>query len=183
MKALRLSAFVIPLALALFSPALRPVGAQQLTRIALVDLGKVYTEFFRDSRAVREFEEKTARVRSEVERMTGELQNLQKKKLEADENADSDLSLTLGSEISRKASFLKEYYRIKMAELETEKKNLANSDSFMQQVYNELRKLGEGEGYSLVVDIKELPGILWYSQTIDITDMLIEKLRAQSNRQ
>lgn len=157
MKALRLSALIIPLALAFFAPGLSPLGAQQLTRIALVDLGKVYTEFFRDSKAVRDFEEKTARVRSEVERMTGDLQNLQKKKLEADENADSDLSLTLESEIAQKAAFLKEYYRIKMAELETEKKNLATSDSFMQQVYDEVRKLGEGEGYSLVVDIKDLP--------------------------
>ena len=44
------------------------VQAQQLTRFAVVDLPKVYLAFFRESRAVRDFEERSARVKEALER-------------------------------------------------------------------------------------------------------------------
>jgi outer membrane protein len=154
------------------------IGAQSLTRVALVDLTKVYTSFFRDSKTVRAFENKAAGIKSEVERLTGELQVLQAKKLEAFEKGDDNLVLSLESDIEKKSAYLKDYYRIKMAELEDEKKRLASSDSFVLEVQGELRKLAEAEGFSIVFDIKDMPGLLWYSQTVDITDSLIQKLRA-----
>ncbi|MCL2127870.1 MAG: hypothetical protein FWH38_06410, partial [Treponema sp.] len=66
--------FLISLFYFLFSFA--SLSAQQLTRFAVVDLPRVYTAFFRDSRAVREWEERSARVQSEIDRMTREIQEL-----------------------------------------------------------------------------------------------------------
>jgi len=43
----------------LFFIALSPLFSQQLTRFAVIDLPKVYQAFFRDSRAVRDFEDKS----------------------------------------------------------------------------------------------------------------------------
>ncbi|MDR3145551.1 MAG: OmpH family outer membrane protein, partial [Treponema sp.] len=60
-----------------------PLAAQQLTRFAVVDLPRVYTSFFRDSRAVREFEERSARVQAEIDRMTAEIQSLRSAQLNA----------------------------------------------------------------------------------------------------
>ncbi len=50
------------------------VEAQQLTRIAIVDLPRVYTAFMAESRAVRDFEERSARVQADIDRMTAEIQ-------------------------------------------------------------------------------------------------------------
>jgi outer membrane protein len=156
--------------------------AQQLTRFAVVDLPKVYTAFFRDSRAVREFEERSARVQAEVDRMTAEIQRLRNTMVDAEAQGDEERALRLQNEIYRKSEFLREYYQVKTAELEDQKKRLSQSGSFMEQVYDEIRFIAESEGYSMVLNLKENTGILWYSPTVDITEKLIQNLRDKAGR-
>ena len=56
---------------------------QQMGRVAVVDLQKVYMTYAKDSAPVRAFEEEKARVQAEVDRMTTEIKDLQRKKAEA----------------------------------------------------------------------------------------------------
>ena len=156
--------------------------AQQLTRFAVVDLPKVYVAFFRESRAVRDFEERSARVQSEIDRMTNEIQNLRISQVNAQAQGNQEQVLRLEADINRRSDFLKEYYKTKTAELETLKSRLARSGSFQEQVYDEIRFIAESEGYSMVLNLKENTGILWYSPTVDITDKLITNLRDKSGR-
>jgi len=159
-----------------------PVFAQQLTRFAVVDLPKVYSAFFRDSRAVREFEERSAKVQKEIDRMTKEIQDLRSKHADLVLAGDQTQSLRLESEINRKSDFLREYYTTKTAELEEQRKKLSQSNSFLEQVYGEIRFIAESEGYSMVLNLKENKDILWYSPTVDITDKLIQNLLDKSRR-
>ncbi len=170
------------LAIAIFVLCLAAAGAQQLTRFAVVDLPRVYTTFFRDSKAVRDFEERSSRVQSEVDRMTAEIQSLQRSRLEAEAAGEQDRMLRLENEIYRKSEFLKEYYRLKTAELEDQRKKLTQSGTFLQQVYDEIRLVAESEGYSMVLNLKENAGILWYSPTVDITDKVIQNLMTKAGR-
>lgn len=156
--------------------------AQQLTRFAVVDLSKVYVSFFRDSRAVRELEERSARVQAEIDRMTAEIQELRSSQLSAEGAGDRERALRLESEISRKSNYLREYYQVKTAEINDERKRLSQSSSFLDQVYNEIRYIAESEGYSMVLNLKENTGILWYSPTVDITDKLITNLLTKAGR-
>ncbi|MDR0495963.1 MAG: OmpH family outer membrane protein [Treponema sp.] len=158
------------------------VFAQQLTRFAVVDLPKVYTAFFRDSRAVREFEERAARVQTEINKMTKDIQELKSKHADAVLAGDQSQALRLETEINKKSDFLREYYNVKTAELEEQKKKLSQSESFLDQVYNEIRYIAEFEGYSMVLNLKESTGILWYSPTVDITNKVIENLLDKSRR-
>ena len=158
------------------------VTAQQLTLFAVVDLPKVYSAFFRDSRAVREFEERSTRVQIEIDRMTREIQDLRSKQADAVLQGDQAQSLRLESEIYRKSDFLREYYNLKTAELEDQRKKLTQSGTFLEQVYGEIRFIAESEGYSMVLNLKENTGILWYSPTVDITDKLIQNLLDKSHR-
>jgi len=157
------------------------LSAQQLTRFAVVDLSKVYAAFFRDSRAVREFEERSARVQSEIDRMTKEIQDLKSKQADMVLKGDQAQALKLENESYRKSEFLKEYYTVKTAELEDQRKKLSQSGTFLEQVYSEIRSIAESEGYSMVLNLKESTGILWYSPTVDITDKVIQNL-AKSRR-
>jgi outer membrane protein len=156
--------------------------AQQLTRFAVVDLPKVFVAFFRDSRAVREFEERSARVQSEIDRMTAEIQTLKTNLASAQMQGEEDRAVRMESEIYRKSEFLKEYYRLKTQELEDQKKKLTQSGTFLDQVYDEIRFIAESEGYSMVLNLKENRGILWYSPTVDITDKLIQNLLEKAKR-
>ncbi|MDR0567760.1 MAG: OmpH family outer membrane protein [Spirochaetaceae bacterium] len=158
-----------------------PGEAQQLTRFAVVDMPKVYLAFFRESRAVREFEEQSARIQAEIDRMTREIQVLQNERFNAEARGDRTQVTRLENDIYRASEYLKEYYRVKTAELEDRRSKLAQSDAFKTQVYEEIRNIAESEGYSMVLNLKE-NDILWYSPTVDITDKLIQNLRSKAGR-
>jgi outer membrane protein len=169
------------LGLCLFGLVLQ-LEAQQLTRFAVVDLSKVYIAFFRDSRAVREFEERSARVQVELDRMSREIQDLKNSQLSAESRGDREQALRFEHDIYRKSEYLQEYYKLKTAELEEQKSKLMQSGAFLNQVHNEVRLIAESEGYSMVLSLKENTGILWYSPTVDITDKLIQSLRSKVGR-
>jgi outer membrane protein len=156
--------------------------AQQLTRFAVVDLSRVYMAFLRDSRAVREWEEASAQVQREVDRRSAEIQELQSRKVNAEMQGNEDEVLRLENQIYRRTEALREYYQVKTAELEDRRDRLSQSDSFLEQVYDEIRFIAESEGYSTVLSLKENSSILWYSPTVDITDKLIQNLISKAGR-
>jgi outer membrane protein len=156
--------------------------AQQLTRFAVVDLSRVYMSFLRDSRAVREWEEAKAQVQREVDRRSQEIQDLRSRKVNAELQGNEAEVLSLDNQIYRRTESLREYYEVKTAELEDRRNRLSQSDSFLEQVYDEIRYIAESEGYSTVLSVKENSGILWYSPTVDITDKLIQNLISKAGR-
>jgi len=158
------------------------VFSQQLTRFALVDLPKVYTAFFKESKAVKEFEEKSNRIQAEIDKRTREIQSLRSRYADAMAANNESEALRLENLIYKQSEFLKEYYQIKTAELEEQRIKLMQSDSFMTQVYDEIRYIAESEGYTMVLNMKNNPSIIWYSPTIDITEKLINNLQTRSKR-
>ena len=158
------------------------LNAQQLTRFAVIDMPKVYTAFFRDSRAVRELEERSARVQTEIDRMNNEIQKLRSAYVEAQAQGDNERALRLENEMYRRSEFLKEYFQTKTAELEDQKSRLARSNTFLQQVMDEIKYIAESEGYTLVLNLKENTGIIWFSQTVDITEKVIQNLMSKAGR-
>ena len=158
------------------------VEAQQLTRIAVVDLPRVYTAFMSESRAVRDFEERSAKVQADIDRMTAEINAVKINQANALAQGNTAQALRYEAEANSKTDVLKEYYRTKTAELESIRKSLSQSGTFLDQVYDEIRYVAESEGYSMVINLKENNGILWYSPTVDLTDKLIKSLMDKSRR-
>ena len=154
--------------------------SQQLTRIAVVDLPRVYTEFFSESKAVRDFEERTARVQRDIDRMQKDLQDTKSRLANAiQENKESDV-IRLETEVFRKTENLKNFYQARTAELDSQRKNLMQDNTFLKQVQDEIRFIAESEGYTNVFDIKNTPGMVWFSASVDITEKLIQSLRAKA---
>jgi len=153
--------------------------AQQITRFALVDLSKVYTAFFRESTAVREFEAKSAKVQADIDKLTREIQDLRSKYADAVLANNESEALRLESLIYRRSEFLKEFYQTKTAELDDQRNKLMQSGSFMEQIYDEIRYIAESEGYTMVLNMKNNPSIVWFSPSIDITEKLIKNLQTR----
>jgi outer membrane protein len=166
------------LMLLLTLPALY-AGAQQITRFAVVDLTKVYAAFQSDSRAMQDWDKRSAAVQAEVDKRTLEIQNLVGQKAEAELSNDEEKARRLDNEIIRKTEALKTYYEIETKKLEDQKTRLSTANDFVSKVYNELRIVAESEGYSMVLNIRENRSILWYSQAIDITDKVIANLKTK----
>jgi outer membrane protein len=170
--------------LSLFLSAVVFTGAysQQITRFALVDLPKVYTAFFKESAAVRQFEERSAKVQSEIDKMTKEIQELRSRYVDAVQSNNESESLRLENLIYRRSEFLKEYYQTKTAELDDQRSKLMQSGSFLEQVYDEIRYIAESEGYTVVLNMKNNPSIVWYSPSVDITEKLIKNLQTRQKK-
>jgi len=166
--------------LILFFTGIAGIYSQSITRFALVDLPKVYTAFFRDSKAVREFEERSTKVQSEIDKITREIQDMRSKHADAVLANNQNEALRLENQIYRRSEFLKDYYQTKTAELDDQRSRLMQSGSFLDQVYDEIRYIAESEGYTMVLNMKNNPSIVWYSPTIDITEKLISNLQTRN---
>jgi outer membrane protein len=156
--------------------------SQQLTRFAVVDLPKVYMAFFSASRPVREWEERSAAVQNDINRMNREIQTLRSQHADAVTRGDQSEALRLETEINRRSAFAREYYTVKTAELAEQRRTLSQSGAFLEQVHSEIRSIAESEGYTMVLSLTENTGILWHSPTVDITDMVIRNLQSRTRR-
>ena len=155
------------------------LAAQQITNVGVVDTGRVYTTYFRESAAVRNYDSKKAEFQAEIDRRTATLKSLQDKKLEYEKNGNSAAAVRTEAEISKEADFLEAYTTSKNAELEKLRKNLSSSNSFYQQLYKVISRVAESGGYTIILSLQQANGILWYSPTVDITDKVIAELGNQ----
>ncbi len=153
------------------------LGAQQITRIAVVDLGKIIIASSRDAAVLHDYEAKKASIQLEIDSMSTEIKALKARKAEADKAKDAQASARLESDIAKRTDAYRVFVRSKQEELDVEAGKINASDSFMQLVYSNIQSVAETEGYSLVLNLRSadsvMSAVLWYSPMIDITDKVI----------
>lgn len=166
--------------------AVSGVAAQQITRIAVVDLQKIIMAYSKDSGAFREFELKKTQIQVEIDKMSSEIKQLQAQKVAADKAGDKQGSQKLEAELGAKVSTYKEYVRTKQVELDAEAKSLSSSNQFYTTVYDKIHSIGESEGYSIVLNLQSadvvMSSVIWYSPMIDITDEVIQALAPKTGQ-
>lgn len=152
------------------------IFAQQITKFGVVDTAKVYNAYFRNSAPVRNYDRKKSEFQQEINKYTDELQKLQSKKVEYEKNGNDALVLKTDAEITKKKDFLIEYTNAKNAELESMQKTLQGSDAFYNKLYDTLSKVAEAGGYSMILSLQQSNSILWYSNSVDVTEQVIAEL-------
>jgi len=154
--------------------------SQQITRVAVIDLQKVYMTYYKDSQAVRAFEEEKQRVNDEIKRLGDEIKALQTRRLEIISSGDSIALKSFDETLYRKAQFLSDYVKVKQADLDDKANALSKGDAFVQMLYRTVQTISEKEGYSLVISSRDAAdtgsSVIWFSPMIDITDMVIQAL-------
>lgn len=166
-----LIAFAVVLSFTAFEAA-----AQQITKFGVVDTAKVYSAYFRNSAPIRNYEKKKAEFQEEINKRTEELKSLQQKKLEYEKNGNEGQALRIEAEITKKTDYLTEYTNAKNVELESMQKSLESSDEFYKKLYSTLGTIAESGGYSMILSLQASNSILWYSNSVDITEQVIQKL-------
>lgn len=151
--------------------------AQEITKVAVVDLQRINDNFRTESQASRDYEQKKEKVFAETKKLQDEILDLKNKKLEAQQKGkDAATIKKYEALISSKTKFLTEYVATKNEELKNLNAKLLASNAFYESVYNAIKTVAERDGYTLVLNV-QTHGIIWYSQTIDITDLVIERLK------
>lgn len=150
--------------------------SQQITRFGVVDTSRVYNAYFRNSAAVRNYDARRAEYQQEIQKLTDELREIQNQRVEAQRNNDLTTVARIDAEITRRTDFLREYTNAKNVELESMQRSLKTSDEFYQRLYSTLSRIAESGGYSMILSLQQSIGILWYSNSVDVTDQVIEAL-------
>lgn len=172
--------FLVPAFLAF---GLAVAGAQQITRVAVIDLPRVVAAFPQESAPLKQFEARKAEIQAEADRRATEIKGLQAQKAAADAAQDAERSQAIEAEISRRTDALREYVRARQAELDIMARALGSGPSFLQRLNQTIRQVAEAEGYSVVLNAKgesEASPVLWYSGAVDITDKTIQAFTAVS---
>ncbi len=160
--------------------ALASLSAQQhITNFGVVDTTKVYEQFFRNSSAVKSYEDKRADFQKEVNRRADEIRDIQTKLQEAQDLGLADDVKKYQDSIRIKSSALKTYTQQKNTELNNIKKNLSANNDFYKNLNRTIQKVAENEGLSMVINLQQSNAVLWYSPAVDITDKVIEALEQQ----
>lgn len=150
--------------------------AQQITKFGVVDTAKVYNAYFRNSTSVRNYEKKKADFQQEINKYTDELQKLQAKKVDYEKAGNDAMAQKTQAEITKKTDFVVEYTNAKNVELESMQKTLQGSDIFYNNLYSTLSRIAESGGYSMILSLQQSNAILWYSNSVDITEQVIAEL-------
>jgi len=156
------------------------VFSQQITRVAVIDLQKVYMTYYKDSQAVRAFEEEKQRINDEIKRLGDEIKVLQARRLEIIASGDAIALKSFDENLYRKAQFLSDFVKVKQTDLDAKAAALAKGDAFVQMLYRTVQSISEAEGFSLVISSRNADdagsSVIWFSPMIDITDKVIQAL-------
>lgn len=155
---------------------------QSITRFAVVDMNRIITSLASQTEGAKQFNEKSAKVQAQIEKLNTELQELTVKLEAAKEEGKRDQIRTLENQVSSKTKAIRDYVQSSFAELEREQAKLTQNDDFLTQINAVLRVVAESEGYSMVLSKQEGSGILWYSPSVDITNKVIERIRSGNTR-
>ncbi len=153
--------------------------AEQLTTVGVVDVSTVYNSFFQDSLAVRELEELKESIQQELDGHVAILRDMQERKLEAESAGRNSEALRLDEQIFEQTQYIQEFQAVKQRQLYDRQQRLQNSDSFYSQLQNAIAFVAEANGFTIVVNAND-DKLIWWSQEVDITDLVLERLRSTS---
>ena len=163
--------------MALLICSVAAMSAQQhITNFGIVDMNKIYEHFFRKSSAIKTYESKKKDMQSEIDKRTQELRTLKAKKDECDSLGDTAGSNNYAKQIKEKTDYLRDYATAKNLELQNLKKSLSESNEFYIELSKTIKRVAENESLSMVLSLQGENAILWYSQTVDITEKVIKEL-------
>jgi len=155
--------------------------AEQLTTVGIVDIAKVTTAFFRDSQAVRELDDMTAKLQAEIDGITAEINSLKERKLQAENQGNRSQALQRDEELYNKTNYLRDYFRIKNNQLQEKRNRLAESAAFLSELQRAIAFVAEDQGYNVIMKSTD-PNLLWWSKQVDITDLVVQRLVQNSGQ-
>jgi outer membrane protein len=160
------------------------LSAEQITRVGILDIDKVYAVYFRESRAVKEFQQKRVEVLRDVNKIEEDILELENRKLEAESRGDASEALRLDNEIFKKRQYRDDFRRIKMDQLRRMSEKLYQSDEFLDELLDAIKFVAESEGFSLVLNAggQSSQAFLFYTKEIDITEKVIQELMRRSGQ-
>ena len=158
------------------------LSAEQLSKIGIVNFSRIVEDYFAESSAWREIDVMRDKYNEGKDEILDVINDLKMDKLEAENNGDELQILKIDDEIYNKQEYLKEFHSIWQNRINNKVQGVYQSSTFTAEILDAIDYIAENEGYSLIMRTQD-PDILWYNQEIDVTELVLERLRWQAARE
>lgn len=167
-----LSIFVLALAVTV------PGYSEQLTKVAVIDLEKVFASYPQDADVFESIDLLRDDFEERINVYTQMIGDLDRKIDDALKVEDEITAERLENERNELVSDRALYAEIMNRRLMDAYRRIASDgEGIVEDVLTAVERVATDEGYSLVLDSDDLR-LLWYSKEIVITDLVINRLRA-----
>ena len=152
--------------------------SQQIVRIGVLDYSRVISSLSSaDSRGLQEIERLQKNYEDGLNKIRTEISDLEERRLNFIANGDDTNALRVEEQIRKRREYMNEYSRVNLQRIE-ERKRRVISPEFLAQILKEIEFVAESEGYSMVFNSRD-PNLIWWSHSVDITELVIRRLRAR----
>ena len=157
--------------------AVSMLPAEQLSKIAVLDFERLYESYPEESRVFRQIDELRRTYETRMDEYAFQIDEIDLAIIDA-RNADDEfererLELTRQDIVEDRRS----YNEIMIRRIETARRAIAEGEGIAREILRTIEYIAIDQGYSLVV-ASDTSGLLWYSKEVDITDLVINRLRA-----
>ena len=163
----------------LFLISVVSVFSEQIPKIGIINYSKVLSSFSGDSRALQEIQKMITSYEEGVNVIKNEITSLEERLLYYKNINDEMNTLKMEEQIEKKQLYLKEYSRLKINNIEDRKKRLVSSPEFLGEILDKIEFVAESEGFSIIMNSRD-PDLIWWSQSVDITDLVIERINQKN---
>ena len=151
--------------------------ATQITKVGVIDRAKILQTFYKQSQATRELDEMRENIQNELVRLKDEIKLYEERKLTAENRGDESEALRLDNIIFNKKQYMQDFYRTKNNQLTEKEKNMSQDIEFAKELIEVIEFIALSQGCSIVLD-KTTPGLWYYNDEVDITNMVLERLQS-----
>ena len=154
-------------------------SGEQLSKIAVVDFQKIVDNFPSGSPAFSKLKLlKDSYEEKRLEYLT-ELNEKEQQLLSARDNASELTIANLEREITDFRIFIRQWQEIKIREIEIVQNDFLQGHDIALDILQAIEYIAINEGYTIVLDANDI-SVIWLSQEIDITELVIHRLRIRA---
>lgn len=154
--------------------------AEQLSKIAVVDLQKIVKNSMRDSSALAEVQKLQKEMDVELGKIQNSITELNKKITEAEIAGDTVSIDGLKNQVEQKTKYKQQYFLSMQSKLKSKDQAIKANSAVYNQIYKAIQYVAESNGYSIVLKTSS-QDILWYHMEVDITNDVIARLKGTGN--
>ena len=155
--------------------------AQQIFKTGVVDLARIYTMFYKDTKPIRDLEEFKAGIQKEIDLMKEEIRLVNDQRKDAKDKGDAARFQKLDVEVQAKQAAMLDFAKTQQALINAKNAELQTDGAFQKLVSTEIELAAVSKGFGLILNLKDA-AIVWYGQDVDITDDVIARLTADQER-
>ena len=153
---------------------------QQIPKIGIIDYSRIVQKMMPNSDQLQEIKNIKQAIEDETASIEKEIATLEKEKDEAESKSrfynSSAASEEIDEQIASLKYYLQQFTEEKNRELEEKKALIPDTTEIISKIVNQIQYVAESEGYSVIFDSKD-KNIIWWTHSVDITDLVMKKLR------